>query len=536
MNMSAKLTILGARAATIVLAILLVVNQPTPSIAALEDDRWREVQSDNFVILTNGRKNEVRALAEDLEYFRASVQLLFDLKSADSELPLTIVAVRRNKDFKEFFPLESVAGFFVPTLRGHYAVIDLSAREISLNSKTVSASRPVLLHEYVHFLLRNNSTVRYPGWYEEGFAEYLSTLTYEDGAVEIGRPIMGRMFVLSFANWMGLDELLSARVLNAHVDAFSYYAQAWLLVHHLNTDPDLKPRLEEFLKRYSNGEDQADAVFDVFGVTLEELQTELVAKAKNGKYDIKNIALAAPLPKPKITLRTLKRTEKWLRLAEVYRNLGITQDSNVKAAKLYEKVLRKKVNAPRALAGLADIAISSGDLESAAKILGKADVKSDSVPLLIANGDLTYALALIDAANHVSIPRPALRTARGFYLDALRRNPDSAEAYYSYGLTYLGSHEVSGEGAKAFRQAHLHLPTSTAITIMRAMTHLQNGEYKQARGFAEEVALWTRIDAEREVAEEIVSLSKRRDGSTVHANAFDLARGLFLRNLAVPAQ
>ena len=42
------------------------------------------------------------------------------------------------------------------------------------------------LHEYVHFVLRNGAATRYPAWYDEGLAEFLSTVSMQDEQVVIG--------------------------------------------------------------------------------------------------------------------------------------------------------------------------------------------------------------------------------------------------------------------------------------------------------------------------------------------------------------
>ena len=39
---------------------------------------------------------------------------------------------------------------------------------------------PTALHEHVHFVLRNGEAIRYPAWYDEGLAEFLSTVTLAD--------------------------------------------------------------------------------------------------------------------------------------------------------------------------------------------------------------------------------------------------------------------------------------------------------------------------------------------------------------------
>ena len=70
------------------------------------------------------------------------------------------------------------AGFFSLGQRRNYAVINGKNRDLD--------AADVLFHEYVHYVLRNENALAYPAWYDEGLAEFLSTVRVREDRVEMG--------------------------------------------------------------------------------------------------------------------------------------------------------------------------------------------------------------------------------------------------------------------------------------------------------------------------------------------------------------
>lgn len=78
-----------------------------------------------------------------------------------------------------------------------------------------------LLHEYVLHFMFQDTRAAYPAWYVEGFAEYLSTATFAEGAMSVGTPDKGRACTLGLAGWLlpphsrGRQRLLSIQTRGA---------------------------------------------------------------------------------------------------------------------------------------------------------------------------------------------------------------------------------------------------------------------------------------------------------------------------------
>ena len=72
----------------------------------------------------------------------------------------------------------------------------------------------------------------------EGLAEYFMTAEVSEGSVKIGGYNESRVYGLSQATWIPLDDLLTQRVDEARRGSYrdTYYPVAWLLTHWLMSE------------------------------------------------------------------------------------------------------------------------------------------------------------------------------------------------------------------------------------------------------------------------------------------------------------
>src|SRR5262249_55361430 len=96
-----------------------------------------------------------------------------------------------------------------------------------------------IFHEYAHQLLHANTSAAVQTWFEEGFAEYFSTLQAADKTTEVGEvPLAELQFLRQKGQLMRLADLVrvnqeSAIYNQSGVAQAVFYAQSWLLVHYL---------------------------------------------------------------------------------------------------------------------------------------------------------------------------------------------------------------------------------------------------------------------------------------------------------------
>jgi Tfp pilus assembly protein PilF len=493
-----------------------------PAAAGLDDHKWQEVRTEHFRIYTNGNVEDVKGLAREMENFRRIVLLVTGVKDVDGAIPFTMFAAANRGDFKQFFSQLGVVGVFTGSLRGHYAIIDMSSRRPNEKGKFVRAADLIVKHEYVHFILSTTTRVRYPYWYEEGFAEYLATARYEDGHIRLGFPVADRHMSLSDTFGLSsMENLLSSTRADRKVNVDTFYGQSWLLVHHLMTTPALRPKVVDYLKRYDETGDSLGAFKEVFDIDLGELKGELEGKVRKARYQFTQLTPATPIPEAAVSVAPMSETEARLALAGALLQFPGGDRRVEQVRGYYERVLAgDPANVP-ALTGLADLALRQRDTALAASFLGKAPDTRDEA-LLIARGDL----AIMRAAQ-ANLPENLLVEARERYLAALTLNNRSAEALFSYGLTYLGSNGDPKEGLAGFREAAALAPGDSEAAFFHALMQLQAGNFEEAARLGRQTALGNREPELVAFGNLVMALAAARDAEGGRA----FAREILIRHL-----
>jgi tetratricopeptide (TPR) repeat protein len=234
-----------------VLTIALYLAHPA-SASSDDKDKWQEYRSAHFTVITDAGEKKGREITLRFEQMRAVFGDLLSRNRLNISQPLTIYALRSDKQYYQMAPTRngqatSDPGFFV-------AGDDRSF--IVLNAFEPEPWRAVN-HDFAHFLLNYN----YPptqGWFDEGFVEYFSSLRLSNKTYEIGSdPELNSAYT---QNLLGtetavrnrprtLTELLNAPVWLAVPDLFTmkhdltgapegthrtmFYAQAWITVSYL---------------------------------------------------------------------------------------------------------------------------------------------------------------------------------------------------------------------------------------------------------------------------------------------------------------
>jgi hypothetical protein len=217
-----------------------------------EQSPWLEIHSPHFTVITDAGDKKGREVALRFEQMRAVFATLLMKERLNDPVPLTILAFKNDKAYYQSAPLRQgqpigVPGFFVPGEDHSFIVLNLFEEE----------SWRAVAHEFAHLLLNYN----YPpvqGWFDEGLAEYFSSIRLDNKQVEIGGdPELHPAFtedllqnqrearsvqkslteLLSGQVWLALPDLLTMKhdtsSYNESTHHTLFYAQAWMTVHYL---------------------------------------------------------------------------------------------------------------------------------------------------------------------------------------------------------------------------------------------------------------------------------------------------------------
>src|SRR5262245_18747966 len=145
-------------------ALLLLVA------SASAQQKWVEIHSPNFIVSTDAGEKRGREIALRFEQMRKMFLALIPREKVRETQPLYIVAFRDRAELKNVAPLwkgkpVELDGIYLKGQDVNYIALDASS----------AAGWRLVFHEYAHYLLNTNLPPT-PLWFDEGFADYYSTI------------------------------------------------------------------------------------------------------------------------------------------------------------------------------------------------------------------------------------------------------------------------------------------------------------------------------------------------------------------------
>ena len=238
------------RSRSIPLLLALLVAFSCISTRAAEPP-WLEIHSSHFTVITDAGDKKGREIALRFEQMRAVFATLLSRDRLHQSRPLTILALKSDKAYYQAAPLRQgqpidVPGFFLPGDDQDFIVLNVFEEE----------SWRAVAHDFAHSLLNYN----YPpaqGWFDEGLAEYFSSIRLDNKQVEIGgdpelqpsvkEDLLGNQHethppkslteLLGAQVWLSLPDLFTMKhdpsTRNEGTHHVLYYAESWIVMHYL---------------------------------------------------------------------------------------------------------------------------------------------------------------------------------------------------------------------------------------------------------------------------------------------------------------
>jgi tetratricopeptide (TPR) repeat protein len=273
------------------LALALLILTVIP-VWSSDQPHWIRVSTDHFTVLTDGGEKHGREVALRFEQMRTVFAQLLARNRLNLSEPLEILAVKSHEEYARLAPVhpgpfDTDTAFFLPGDDRNLVVLDLSDDQ---------AWRAVA-HPFAHLLLSYN----YPptqGWFDEGLAEYFSSMQVIGNQIQMGgdpelyppqpdllgntspiqrNPPKSLSDLLAQPVWMSIPDLFTTR----HDTSSSFqegthhtmfYAESWIVVHYLIA----KNKLTEVGNYFQLVENEKlpveQAIEKAFGMTADQLQ------------------------------------------------------------------------------------------------------------------------------------------------------------------------------------------------------------------------------------------------------------------------
>lgn len=464
---------------------------------------WRQISTPNFTLISNADAAGSVRLARDVERFRAAVLRLTGATLAPELVPTRIYLFADWGSYFAYTSGTNMLGFTYPTLRTNFLVISPGVYHTD--------PRRIVFHEYVHYLLRHQRT-RFPNWYDEGLAEFLSAVREQGDALLIGNLPREGIDANATAWRIPLRELMAEDfVLDwPRQRIAAYYGQSWAVVSYLMTppepgSPDRRPLLNAYLQLLADGSSRNEAFDRVFGSDDGVISREIRRHLNRRRLPGISVPLAELRYDKQVQHRLLAPHQVATQLGELTLLRG--QASAPLAAHLFDRALAGDTNNGRARAGLA-VALAQQQRYSEALTEAQravANSPSDAETHL----DLAKILFGMCGADIERARQPdcqlVLRTARGHFERSVQLAPGAPEGHAGMGMTLSRLQEDPNQAIDHLNVAADYSQWLPQLSMELARLYLQEGRTAQARQNLELVRRWSRSDNQRREAEAMLS-------------------------------
>ena len=232
-----------------------------------KEPEWIEVHSPHFSVVSDAGDRRARDVALRFEQMYFVFGTLFSKQTVNFPVPLQIIAFRNTGELRNFVPLWKgkpiqLAGLYQGGQDRNFILLDLSVED----------PYQVVFHEYGHLLLNGN----YPPtqlWFDEGFAQYFSTIQVmaKENKVQIGLAPQGAFEMLRSNSFFHTVDLFNvkhdSKAYNESGDHRSmFYGLSWLYVHYLFDNKKLDQVAAYFNLTQNQHVPVAEAVQQAFGM------------------------------------------------------------------------------------------------------------------------------------------------------------------------------------------------------------------------------------------------------------------------------
>jgi tetratricopeptide (TPR) repeat protein len=313
------------------------------SLSATAEDKWIEVRTPHFRVVSNASEGRTKKAAENFEQMRAVLGIALTKIRLDHGEDFVVIGAADEGTMKELVPFywekrgqAKPGGLFMSGMDRDYAIVRLDYDN--------DYPTQVVCHEYVHKII--HASLRHvPVWLDEGLAEFYGSTRVRGSKTTIGNP-GPRLSYLRSQTMLPLKELLTADGGSAHYNredkVQKFYAQATALTHFLMFGPDKGngKKMNEFISQLQSGKDQVEIFESVFG-PLKKNEGELRNYLSKFLFTVFELNNPAGLKDIEMTPRKLTAAERDAELGWFHVRAG-NRDA---ARRLIERSLKADENA-----------------------------------------------------------------------------------------------------------------------------------------------------------------------------------------------
>jgi tetratricopeptide (TPR) repeat protein len=451
--------------------------------AVRADQQWIEVQSPHFTVATDGGEKRARDVATRFEQMRMAFGVLFKKVNVNTA-PLEIIAFRNSKELRQFSPLYGgkpveLAGFFLGD-GGRVRPGSIPERQYIALDLSEEDSWGTVFHEYAHLLINSNFPPS-PVWFDEGFAEYCSSLKVDKKEIALGliKPELPQ--VLSENRWLKLVDLFSvshdSKIYNRDDRRSVFYAQSWLTVHYFMSKSMMKQVAAYVQMTQQQHVAIPEAIRRSFGMEPEALEKAIDGYLRSNSVVYFHTATPPGADTVNFTSHPLNDLDVKTTMADLdfhtrdYRQRGITE---------FQEVLSKQPDNVVANRGLGYEALYRDDWSKAGEYFKRAAAQDVRDP------QVHYLLAMMVSRSGIARNDDDLETVKKELNAAIALDASFADAYNLLGMT-LSSAGEKDEAVQALTKAAELNPRNPWYAANLANAYLRAQDFEHAAPLLQEL-------------------------------------------------
>jgi tetratricopeptide (TPR) repeat protein len=350
------------RSALLSLGISLIVSFCAAPSAFAGEPQWIEIRSPHFSVVTDAGEKRGREAAMRFEQMRAVFGALMTKANVNLPIPLQIVAFRNSKELRQFAPLFKgkpieLAGLFQQASDRSFILLDMAAENPWV----------VVFHEYAHQLMNGNLQGEFDPWFQEGFAEYFSSIEVDNKEARVGKIPEDEYKILQQVGMMRIADLFkvqqNSQTYNESGDhRTSFYAQSSLVMHYIYDNHLMAKVGTYFDLEYNKHMRVEDAIQQAFGMSPAQFDRALRDYFSSGRYKYYPIPNPPSIVSSSYTAIPLSTADGSAILADVHLH---SLDYQERAIAEFQGILKSDPNNAAACRGLGFAYLQKHDFKQA---------------------------------------------------------------------------------------------------------------------------------------------------------------------------
>ncbi len=411
-------------------------------------------------------------MALRFEQMRGLFGAIFHRTKVNIPVPLSIIAFRNSKEMRDSSPLYNgkpieFAGYFQPGEDRNFIALDLSAPNVW----------ETVFHEYAHLLLNTNYPATQP-WFDEGFAEYYSSLRFSKDQIEIGYAPLSYSILTDRPNLMPVVELFSvgheSKLYNESGNRRSlFYAQSWLVVHWIFDNKKLPETARYFDLVMNRKVPVAEAISQAYGMDPKQFDRQLSDYMRLGRGTVSRIPLPVDTNPDTYVARKITDPEARAVIADLHLHMP---DRREQAVAEFESVLQSDPQNETAHKGLGYYYVWKRDLERARPHLQRA------VELKTRDARVYYYLAVVmnQGMQNAVGTESGVQSIIFQVQKALELDSQFADAYNLMAVLQMQMQRFD-DAVKYMAQAVALKPRNDFYRLNLAQMMINNNQFEDAR-------------------------------------------------------